>query len=133
MSDPLFPFLLAPAGFRHFFTKVIGIECDLLEQKHRSDIIAALVALISSHSQDRRPSTIQAPLKCHRWIKLVPAPAARAPAGSHHRQRSAALRAAAAKQHDQAVEPLCPGKELLDGNGHIDGEFSDVHYLAALR
>lgn len=97
LLNPLFLFLFPLAGFAHLLAKVVGIKCDPLEQEHRSDIIAAIAALISSHSQHRRPATMQAPLKYHRRIKLIPARAARAPACNRHGQRSVALRAAAAK------------------------------------
>jgi hypothetical protein len=62
-------------------------------------------------------------------IKLKLTGIAPALALGHHNQRTVALRAAKAQQHDPVIESPCLIDVSLYGTGHIKGKLNNIHLL----
>jgi hypothetical protein len=91
------------------------------------NITAALFALISSYPQHGNTAASRTPLKFDSRIKFVPARTALAPVFGNHGKRAVTLGAAAAKEHDQVIELLCPCNESLYRFRHIKCKRYNIH------
>jgi len=68
--NPQYPLELDVQRFSDLLAEVVCVEDQAIEYKSGLDITVALLALVSSHTQNRYSPAIQASLKLNRRIKF---------------------------------------------------------------
>lgn len=90
---------------RHLLPEILGIKDKAVKKEARDHFFTARTALVPANANPGRAATAQAPLEGDRRIKYDVARRAAAGAIAQHHDRTAALRARAAGEHDVVVEP----------------------------